>query len=246
MEQNLNESFDSELIYFHLEYKGQDIKNNIPFQEWYKKTDNYVKEVNSKHEKLSKSSIFRPGMKFYTISFCNNCRSYVICSISSYSYSSITCLKCRQLFCPGCYKSNKNGENNCLKGYLKLLYLRTINGRCILEKSNIIINIIFIIFFLFFTPFYINFILSNFGFYYLNKSSNDKNKEDNKCLAPYIIIVIYSLLIGILMSHYLIFFFPILFTTLLPGIFSKKYFYTLMVLYLSIGFPGTTFLKNLE
>ena len=245
MEQNLNETFDSELNYFHLEYKDQNIKENNLFKEWYKKADNYVKEVNKKHEKLPKTSIFRRGTKFLTISFCNNCNCYVICSITT-SFSSIRCMKCRKYFCPGCFKFNSIEGTICLKGYFKLLYLRTINGRCCLEESKIIINIIFIFFFLIFTPFYIGFTSSHIGLFphpkKLKNNENENEKDDN-CKTAYIIL--YSFLKGLLMTHYVITFLPFLFIVLLPGIFSKKYFYRIMVMYLSIGIPGTSYLKNL-
>ena len=245
MEQNLNDGFDSELTYFHLEYKKQNIKNNNFFQEWNKKANKYITEVNKRHEKLPKTSVFRSGIRFLAISFWNNCNCYVISSIEN-SYSSIKCLKCKKDFCPGCFESYNDKDSVCLKGYFKLLYLRSLNGRSFLDGSNAVINIIFIIFFLLFTPFYIGCV---FSYIWMNPHPKKNNKgnlelENKKCKIMYLII--YSLLRGLLMFYYVIFFSLLLIVVLLPGIFLKKYFYRLLVFYLFLGIPGTYPLKNLE
>ena len=245
MEQNLNNEIETDLISFQVEYKDQKVKNLPSFKTWYERANSYVKDINKKNIKLPKK-MFRSSktVKLLTISFCNNCNSYSICSICN-KLSLITCQKCYKEHCPGCLRlMDFEGEpGSCLKGYCKLLYIRTIYGRSCLESTNIFYNIIFIFIFLIFTPFYIGFISSFIGIF---PHPNVKSQKINNDKMDKIhIICTYCNCRGFLMFPYFISFFPFLVLILIPGIFSKKYFYRIMVMFLSALIPGGIPFKNL-
>ena len=50
-------------------------------------------------------------------------------------------------------------------------------------------------------------------------------------------LVIYSILRGLLMIPYIILFFPFMFMFLIPAIFSKKYYYTILLMYFNSLMP---------
>lgn len=249
MEQNLNNEFETDFYFFKLQYKEQKVENLSIFQKWYEIANNYIKDINKKNIPIEKKRIpFRlhPGAKLLTISFCNNCLSHVICIVET-KLSLIRCTKCNKSLCPGCLRLYTDDDKGtyCLSGYFKLLYIRTINGRTWLESSSIIKNIIYILFFLILTPFYLGFISSFIG---SSPHPNIKRKNLKKINESMCLLGIATLLIffrALLMTIYVISFFPFLLIMLLPGIFSKKYFYRLMVMYLSALVPGNKPLKNL-
>ena len=134
-----------------------------------------------------------------------------------------------------------------------MLYLRMIYGRSFIHSSNIIFNIIFIFIFLIFTPFHIVFISSQNGFFpHPNINSNnsiniDYNGPSDEKKEIYIFcIIFYSFFRGLLMFPYIITFFPFLALILLPGIFSKKYFHRVMIVYWSALIPGNHPFKNIQ
>jgi len=253
MEQTQNDELDTKLISFKLEYKEQNIEDSPSFKKWNELAKKNVEEINKKHIKAKKTSIFSPGVITLTISFCNNCNSYSICTVSD-SLSLVNCNNCHKKICPGCKREN---SGICLKGFFKLIYIRMINGRSCLSSSTIIFNIIFIFIFLIFTPFHIGFISSLIGFSphpnirsnrdiitnIDNNISYGENKKE-KCAKSFAIF--YCFFRGLLMFPYIITFFPFLLILLLPGIFSKKYFYRVMIVYMSGIFPGKHPLKNIQ
>ena len=76
-----------------------------------------------------------------------------------------------------------------------------------------------------------------------NNGLNDNEKKE-MCISC--MIIFYSLFRGLLMFPYIITFFPFLVLILLPGIFSKKYFYRVMIVYCSALIPGNQPFKNLQ
>ena len=254
MEQSQSNELETELISFKLQYKEQNVENFPSFKKWLEGAKKYVKETNKKNIKAPKRSIFDEGVITLTISFCNNCNSYSICRVEG--LSSINCKNCHKNFCPGCLRTLdfKRDSGVCLKGFFKLLYIRMINGRSIIRSSNIIFNIIFIFIFLIFAPFHIGFISSQIGFSpHPNINSNNMinnnnglNDNEKKEMCISCMIIFYSLFRGLLMFPYIITFLPFLVLILLPGIFSKKYFYRVMIVYWNALIPGNHPFKNLQ
>ena len=253
MEQSQDDELETKLISFKLEYKDQNVENFPSFKKWNEEAKKKIKEINKKNIRAKKKSIFSPGVITLTISFCNNCNSYSICTVES-SLSLIKCNNCHKIICPGCNRAN---SGICLKGFVKLIYIRMINGRSCLRSSNIAFNICFIFIFLIFTPFHIGFISSLVGLMpHPNKRSNRKiitNIENNKengeekkemCIGFFLIFICFFR--GILMLPYIITFFPFLLLILLPGIFSKKYFYRVMIVYWDALIPGNYSFKNIQ
>ena len=126
--------------------------------------------------------------------------------------------------------------------------------RSIIRSSNIIFNIIFIFIFLIFAPFHIGFISSQIGFSPHPKinsnnminNNNGLNDNEKKEMCISCMIIFYSLFRGLLMFPYIITFLPFLVLILLPGIFSKKYFYRVMIVYWNALIPGNHPFKNLQ
>ena len=119
MEQDLNEFIesDSNLNYYKPEHRNQDVSNNKKFQKWKENAQKYIDNHNKREHNRTT----------LTISFCNNCGNYVICSFKS-EYSYIKCKNCKSVFCAGCHRKIYEKENRnyslCLKGYIKLLFIR--------------------------------------------------------------------------------------------------------------------------
>ena len=134
-----------------------------------------------------------------------------------------------------------NEDTLCLKGYLKAFYLRTINRRSDLIKACACFHIMHIFFCLFLTPLYLGFI-SNFMGFVVHKKSK-RNYEDLNGLLVFEYFI-YSLLRGLLMFPYIIFFFPFMVILLLPGIFSYKYYLYIFVMYITAICPGYAPLAN--
>ena len=257
MEQSQSNELETELVSFKLQYKEQNVENFPSFQKWLERAEKYVKETNKKNIKAPQTSIFSEGAITLTISFCKNCNSYSICRVNS-GLSSINCNNCHKDFCIGCLRSlnSRGGDQGvCLKGFFKLLYIRMINGRSSIPSSNIIFNIIFIFIFLIFFPFHIAFISSHIGFFphsninsknIINIENNGPDDNEKREICIYCIIIIYSLFRGLLMFPYIITFFPFLVLILLPGIFSKKYFYRVMIVYWSALIPGNHPFENIQ
>ena len=253
MEQTQNDELDTKLISFKLEYKEQNIEDSPSFKKWNELAKKNVEEINKKHIKAKKTSIFSPGVITLTISFCNNCNSYSICTVES-AYSLIKCNNCHKRICIGC---NRTNSGICLKGFVKLTYIRMINGRSFLRSSNIAFNIIFIFIFLIFAPFHIGFVSSLIGLsphpnirsnrdVFTNSENNRTNGLDKKEMCIGFYHTFYCFFRGLLMFPYIITFFPFLLVILLPGIFSKKYFYRVMLVYSSSLIPGGFAFENIQ
>ena len=145
MEQSQNNELETKLIPFKLDNKDQNVEKNPSFKEWNEEAKKKVKEINKKNIRAKRTSIFTPGVITLTISFCNNCNSYSICTVEN-SLSLIRCKNCHVKICPGCNRAN---SGICLKGFAKLIYIRMINGRSCLSSSNIAFNIFLSLFSLF-------------------------------------------------------------------------------------------------
>ena len=220
--------------YFKIEYQNQDVKNKPDFKKWYK---------NSK-EKINKENL-NTNIGLLTIGFCMNCMSYTICSIMDYSYCFAICNKCKKTFCIGCLQDNNSCFNIadmtiCLKGFLKVFYLRIIYRRSDYETTKICFQIMHIFFCLFMTPLYLGFLSNMFGLYiHPNKNRRDDITRDNLLYS-----FIYSIGRGLLMFPYIILFFPFMVLLLLPGIFSYRYYLYIYNAYVTALFPGPRKLKN--
>lgn len=230
MEQELNQFKEIELNYFKVEYKNQNVKKIQDFKNWYEKANKYVKNENLRRGLWN--DYHNDDNKILTISFCNKCQSYAICDFST-KYSCISCTHCSYLFCPGCFREETSEEEKgtlCLKGYIKLWYLRTKYRRSGIMGFNIFIVIIHVLFCLLFTPLYLGFLSNITGFcvHSNRKAIFHYNLYDYTSL-----IFIYCVLRGLLMIPYITLFFPFMFIILLPSIFSKKYYYMIFQMYIA-------------
>ena len=238
MEQDLNEFVEPDMKIFKLEYNNQNIHNSPEFQKWFKYTDNYIKKENENGAYYNPNNLY---YSFLLIYFCKNCKGYTIFSFDN-EFSCIRCSICKTYFCIGCSweEVNRVGEGTlCLEGYLKLLYIRTINRRSGLTNSSILINIIYIISTLLFTPMLLGCLSFILGF-----SAHTKKKEDFVYRHKSIYLLIFILFRGLFMFPYIIFFFPFMLIMLVPAIFNKKYFYTIFIMYISTLYTGPYKLKN--
>ena len=160
MEQNLvNVREIEENAFFQLEHKNQKVESLPEFRKCYERMNKYILEENNRraHNYLTQPYAFEAPILL--ISFCNNCCSYTIFYFT-FDYSTIKCLKCQSYYCSGCFKKcNSSDFSNCLKGYLKLLYLRIIYQRTGIDRFNQsymwFLYLLHILFCLFFTPLYI-------------------------------------------------------------------------------------------
>ena len=179
---------------FKVEYFSQDVKNKPEFKKWYK---NIKEEINKENLERNRHLL--------TIGFCMNCMSYTICSIMDFSYCYAKCNIFKKTFCVGCLQDNNSCFNIadatiCLKGFLKVLYLRIIYRRSYNRRTKICFQIMHIIFCLFMTPLYLGFLSNIFGLYiHPNKNRKDDINKDNLLYQ-----VIYSILRGLLMLPYII------------------------------------------
>ena len=220
---------------FKVEYFNQDVKNKPEFKKWYK---NIKEEINKENLERNRDLL--------TIGFCMNCMSYTICSIMDFSYRYAKCNICKKTFCVGCLQDNNSCFNIadttiCLKGFLKVLYLRIIYRRSYNGRTKICFQIMHIIFCLFMTPLYLGFLSNIFGLYiHPNKNRKDDINKDHLLYQ-----VIYSILRGLLMFPYIILFFPFMVILLLPGIFSYRYYLYIYNTYVTALFPGPFTLENI-
>ena len=139
MEQELNQFKENEFNYFKIEHKNQNVKKIAEFQKWYESANKYVKNENLKRGLWDDHHIVDNSL--LTISFCNKCQNYAICDFTN-EYSCIRCTHCNHFFCAGCsWEENSHREEDtlCLKGYIKLLYLRIKYRRTCITKFKVII-----------------------------------------------------------------------------------------------------------
>ena len=221
--------------YFKVTYFNQDVKNKPEFKKWYK---NLKEEINKDNLERNRGLL--------TIGFCMNCISYTICSIMDFSYCYAICSICKKTFCVGCLQDNNSCYNIadatiCLKGFLKVFYLRIIYRRSQFEKAKISYQIMHIILCLFMTPLYLGFLSNMIGlFIHPNKNRRDDINRDHLLYQ-----LIYSYIRGLLMFPYIILFFPFMVIILLPGIFSYRYYLYIYNAYVTELFPGPYPLENI-
>ena len=98
MEQNLSEFNDYESNYFKIEHKNQNIDLLPEFKKWKENAEKYTYKENERRGELRKTDINNLlYCKLLTISFCNNCNCYTICSFNFF-YSKVQCSKCNIFF----------------------------------------------------------------------------------------------------------------------------------------------------
>ena len=88
MEQELIENNNENLglkDYFKPEYINQDVSNSPEFKKWYKKAKEYIHNENLKRNNQKNFDV-KKDYNILTIAYCNECKSYTICSIVIYSY----------------------------------------------------------------------------------------------------------------------------------------------------------------
>ena len=145
--------------YFKLDYDNQDVTNLSEFKKWYEKTNEIYKNKNLVASRDRDTFLD----KLFTIALCKKCSGYTICC-------TIICTKCKGSFCIGCYKEPDNEHgfyregSLCLKGYLKLLYIRIINRRTGEPYPSLLFFILHILLCLFITPLYLGFLSFDLGF----------------------------------------------------------------------------------
>ena len=235
MEQELNQFQENELNYFKVEHKNQNVKKIEEFQKWYENANKYVKSENLKRGHWS--SFHNVDNSLLIISFCNNCQSYAICDFTE-GYSYIRCTHCNYFFCAG-YSREENSDNDrgtlCLKGYIKLLYLRIKYRRSDILGFNAFIVIIHALFCLLFTPLYLGFLSNITGLCVHSKRGGIFHYDLYDYYSPFFI---YCVLRGLLMIPYITLFFPFMFIILLPSIFNKRYYYMIFQMYIAALYPG--------
>ncbi len=231
MENDLNQFIEKESNYYKPQFKNQNIFKEKDFQLWYQSTKIYIDKENKKRG-VSTSDSYDKDASILTISFCNKCKCYAICSFT-YAFSYIKCSKCLNEFCIGCYRDiislNDNGSL-CLKGYLKLLYLRTKYRRAGRLFTSDIANRISIILIILFSPAYFGFVSNIIG---LEIHPNIRGEFKNIVENYFLIILIYSYMKGILMFPFILFFLPLSIILLIPCIFSNKYYFSIAAFYTS-------------
>ena len=251
MEQDLMENKIENLginDYFKFEYENQDVKNKPEFKKWYKNAKEKIHKENLKRSKEFLQKEYDPNddYRILTIGFCKKCMSYIICSITDYSFCYVKCNICQQTFCIGCFQelSQDNyfliNDSTCLKGYLKAFYLRIIYRRSSYERTNACYFIMHIIICLFITPLYIGFLSNLVGLIIHPK----KIRKVNYSKRPMLYKLVYSIFRGFLMFPYIISFFPFSVILLLPGIFSYRYYLYIYNAYLTALFAGPYSLEN--
>ena len=224
--------------FFKVEFINQDVMNKPEFKKWYENIKEVINKENLEREK-----------DLLTIGFCIGCMSYTICSIMDYSYCFVICNKCKKTFCVGCLQDNNSCFNIadatiCLKGFMKIFYLRIIYRRSDYERikyirsdyerTRICFQIMHIFFCLFMTPLYLGFLSNMFGLYvHPNKNRRDDINKDHLLYQ-----LIYSIARGLLMFPYIILFFPFMVILLLPGIFSYRYYLYIYNAYITALLPG--------
>ena len=228
MEQQLNQFNDYEYNYYKIEYENQKVQLLPEFKIWYEKVNKYISEENERRGSFSNNNT---DNSLLLLSFCKKCKCYVICSCT-YDFSFVECSKCNSSFCIGCFreKLSNNDESLCLKGYFKLLYIRTIYRRAGRLAEWEVLNIICSILCILFTPCYLGLVSNIIG---LQVHQNPNGTYNSYFLEYFDIICIYSLFRGILMLPYILLFFPFTVALLIPSFFIPKYFFVLNALYTS-------------
>ena len=167
MEQELNEDkHNDENAYFKVDYKNQDVSKIPAFKNWYERTDKYIKNENIARGKAH--DIYNDHILI--IEFCDTCLSYVICSYEG-QLSYIKCTKCQTYFCIGCSRKQQRfnkyhgDETLCIKGYLKLFYLRIIYRRSELIRTHPIFHYFTYYFLSNYNPFIFRFYFKFNGIY---------------------------------------------------------------------------------
>ena len=231
MEVELIDCKDVKNNYFGIEYKNQNVNLNPNFIKWYNNTKKYIDQENKKRGKPKSHA----DNRLLVISFCNNCKSYVICS-AEYEFSFVQCNICQSKFCIGCSREmlSNDDESLCLKGYFKLLYVRCIYRRAGKLASSDILNIIFTVICILLSPCYFGYISHTIG---LQVHQNPNGSYNDYTLEYFEIIAVYSILRGILMFPYIILFLPFTLCLLIPSFLSPIYFFRLIALYTSMIDP---------
>ena len=231
MEQELNSFEKSELNYYKLDYITQKVDKILEFKKWYENAIKYIDKENQYNEH-----------RLYTICLCKNCISYTICTFA-YEYSFVKCSKCNIYFCVGCSrkKLSVNDESLCLKGYFKLLFIRTKYRKSGMLTNSDLLNFILSILIILITPCYFGFVSNIIG---LNVHQNPNGVYNSFNLEYFEIIVIYSFLRGIIMFPYILIFLPFTILLLIPSIFIPKYSYKLNSLYTSSLDPSPSRLNT--
>ena len=231
MENDLNKFIEKESNYYKPQFKNQNVFKEKDFQLWFKNVKIYIDKENKKRGVVA-SGCYDKDDSILTISFCNNCNCYSICSFTS-SFSYIKCSNCQFDFCIGCSRphiSLYDTESLCLKGYFKLLYLRTKYRRAGKLITSNLGNIICIIFIILITPAYLGFVSNIIGL----EVHPYKNREFKSMLEDYLItVIIFSSMRALFMIPYILFFLPFTIILLIPCIFSRKYYFTIAALYTS-------------
>ncbi len=231
MENDLNQFIEKESNYYKPQFKSQNVFKEKDFQLWYENAKIYIDKENKTRGIIATGNNDKDD-SILTISFCNNCNCYAICSFTE-EYSYINCNNCQSKFCIGCSRphiSLNDDESLCLKGYFKLLYLRTKYRRVGKLITSDVGNIIFIIFIILMTPAYLGFASNIIGL----EVHPYKNKEFKNKVQDYLItVIIFSSMRAIVMIPYILFFLPFTIILLIPCIFSRKYFFTIAAFYTS-------------
>ena len=221
--------------YFKIDYENQDVTNLPEFKKWYEQAN-----------KLCKTKNLESKNELFTIGLCKTCSGYTICSIGL-SYCFIQCIKCQTEFCIACNKKRCKEKlyhcegSICLKGYLKVLYLRIINRRTGIPETRPLFFILHIFFCLLITPLFLGFISFILGYRVHpkeKKESNDNLFVENGFRSHQRFVNVFSFLRGLLMFPYIILFFPFMFILLLPGIFSFSYYLYIYNMYVTSLIPG--------
>ena len=177
------------------------------------------------------------GANIYTICFCKKCNGYSVCYFTS-EYSYVTCSNCNYFFCSGCSFEGKKNDfchgSLCLKGFLKLLYIRAIYQKSTLRETYIGFNILFIITSLLFTPLYLGFVSFILGF-----NTHCKKRETFLERRVGWLLFFYSGFYGLFMIRHMLLSFPLMIIVLIPSIFNKIYFYSLFGTYINLIGPNT-------
>ena len=189
MENNLIQQFEYDFNHFKLDFKNQNINGIKEFKNWYKNTSIYIDKINKEKGLYSSHN---NDDSLLIISFCNICNSYAICSFD-YNYSFVNCKNCKTNFCIGCSRNNKNIDNGnslCLRGYFKLLFVRTKYRRVGILFSSNNLNIFPSIICILFTPCYFGFISYIIGF---NIHQNKKHNFHEYFIDYFLSFVIFSI-----------------------------------------------------
>lgn len=263
MELEIQKCYEQNLNCFKLQYVGQNVEKVQEFKNWYNFTNQKIAKENirNKNEYLKRNNL---STELLLISFCPYCCSYSVCSYKK-GYCIITCKNCYTNFCVGCYQNKLKYQefSVCLKGYIKLLYLRIKYRRLEPNMGTSFFYFIQILVMLFLTPFMLGFISNMMGLTNHKKKTklekrinedninkpivkneiDDSHFEDNE-IIKISIFLIYSFCKGLLMFPYEIVFFPFMIILLLPGIFFRKYYFTIFVIYITSVIPGAGYLDN--